>query len=191
MLFSTPSYLDAGMGDEDDEVPQQAAEPCIHPATVSAAASATTAQTPAAAAQTPTAGSATSAVAATPSEPATPAVAVAAAATTTPSSSSTSEGPRREWPMSELYDTIVLIQLDLDEPGFCLLGAEEPTSIAEAEKHACWRQEMEEELSAITKNETRELMELPKALKPIGLKRVYKVKKNTRGDCEAQSTACG
>ena len=43
---------------------------------------------------------------------------------------------------------------------------------------------MDEEIRAIKKNNTWELASLPEAQKAIGVKWVYKVKENTRGEVE-------
>ena len=41
---------------------------------------------------------------------------------------------------------------------------------------------MEEELDSIEKNETWEMVTPPPGCKPIGLKWVYKIKRNSHGD---------
>ncbi|WVZ92975.1 hypothetical protein U9M48_039002 [Paspalum notatum var. saurae] len=63
-----------------------------------------------------------------------------------------------------------------------MAAAEEPCSLEEAEADARWRRAMEEEMSSIEENKTWELVDPPVGCKPIGLKWVYKVKKNERGD---------
>ncbi|GJV20715.1 retrovirus-related pol polyprotein from transposon TNT 1-94 [Tanacetum coccineum] len=47
-----------------------------------------------------------------------------------------------------------------------------------------WRQAMEEEIKSIEKNDTWELTTLPKGQKAIGVKWVYKAKKNAKGEIE-------
>ncbi|RLN39601.1 hypothetical protein C2845_PM01G10330 [Panicum miliaceum] len=59
--------------------------------------------------------------------------------------------------------------------------AEEPTSFKEAEKHQCWQRAMEEEMKSIEENKTWSLIELPAGHKPIGLKWVFKVKRDEHG----------
>jgi len=61
------------------------------------------------------------------------------------------------------------------------VSAEEPASLAQAKKEACWRRAMEEELQAIEENRTWTLTDLPPGRQAIGLKWVYKVKKDERG----------
>ena len=55
----------------------------------------------------------------------------------------------------------------------------EPESYAEATKDANWRAAMEEEMRALAKNETWELVDAPKGVKSIGCRWMYKVKYNT------------
>ncbi|KAK2630796.1 hypothetical protein QOZ80_UnG0725510 [Eleusine coracana subsp. coracana] len=62
-----------------------------------------------------------------------------------------------------------------------MVGAEEPTSFAEAEQEACWRKAMLEELQAIEENRTWTLTELPSGRRAVGLKWVFKVKKDEKG----------
>ena len=54
-------------------------------------------------------------------------------------------------------------------------------SNAEAAKDANWRAAMEEEMHALAANETWDLVDAPKGVKPIGCRWVYKVKYNTDG----------
>ena len=55
----------------------------------------------------------------------------------------------------------------------------EPESYAEVAKYANWRVVMEEEMHALAENETWDLVDATKALKPIRCRWVYKVKYNT------------
>ena len=66
--------------------------------------------------------------------------------------------------------------------GHCLLiENEEPTRFEEANTVACWRRAMDEELGSIRDNETWSLVDLPNGQKAIGLKWVYKLKKDAEG----------
>ncbi|RDX99067.1 hypothetical protein CR513_17940, partial [Mucuna pruriens] len=47
-----------------------------------------------------------------------------------------------------------------------------------------WRQVMEKEIKAIRKNDTWELSNLPKGHQAIGVKWVFKIKKNAKGEVE-------
>jgi hypothetical protein len=69
------------------------------------------------------------------------------------------------------------------EPGEQLLLASdvEPTTFAEAQKHECWRNAMLDEITAIEANGTSELVDPPSHCRPIGLKWVFKAKKDAAG----------
>jgi hypothetical protein len=58
----------------------------------------------------------------------------------------------------------------------------EHSSFSQVEKEASWRQAMSEELASIEDNNTWDLVDLPTGHKPIGLKWVYKLKKNASGE---------
>jgi hypothetical protein len=81
--------------------------------------------------------------------------------------------------LEEIYEETK--QTDAAFSGLCLFGLEEPASHIEALKEACWKKSMVEELSAIEENSTWELCDLPKGHRPIGLKWVYKIKKDPSG----------
>lgn len=72
------------------------------------------------------------------------------------------------------------MHLDLEE--LYLLAAEEPTSYCEAAVEKNWRDAMQEEINAIEKNMTGHLTELPSGYKPIGVKWVFKLKKDSNGN---------
>ena len=57
----------------------------------------------------------------------------------------------------------------------------EPESYAEAAKDANWRAAMEEEMHALAENQTWDLVDAPKGVKPIGCRWVYKIKYNADG----------
>jgi len=71
---------------------------------------------------------------------------------------------------------------DLDDLELHLGSAEEPPSFAAAEQEACWRAAMLEEMAAVEENRTWELVDPPIGCRPIGLKWVFKVKRNERGE---------
>jgi hypothetical protein len=62
------------------------------------------------------------------------------------------------------------------------ISVEEPATVVEAVQEMLWRRAMMEELRAIEENNTWELTELPSGRHTIGLKWVFKVKKNEHGD---------
>jgi hypothetical protein len=63
-----------------------------------------------------------------------------------------------------------------------MASAEEPMSLVEAEQQSCWRKAMEEEMKSIEDNGTWTLTGLPEGRRAIGLKWVFKVKKNEHGE---------
>jgi hypothetical protein len=70
----------------------------------------------------------------------------------------------------------------------------EPTTYAEASKHACWNQAMQVELLALEKTGTWDIVDLPPHAKPIGCRWIYKVKHHADGSierCKARLVAKG
>ena len=67
---------------------------------------------------------------------------------------------------------------------FCLVADCEPVNFQEAVQDEKWRNTMEDEIKAIEKNDTWELTTILKGHKPIGVKWVYKTKKNAKGEVE-------
>jgi hypothetical protein len=66
----------------------------------------------------------------------------------------------------------------LDGGDLLFASAEEPTTFKEAGKEECWRRAMEAEMESIMENKTWTLVDLPPGQKPIGLKWVFKVKRD-------------
>jgi hypothetical protein len=62
-----------------------------------------------------------------------------------------------------------------------LAAEEEPTSGRQAEQNDSWREVMHEEMNSIEGNHTWRLIDLPTGHQLIGLKWVYKLKKDARG----------
>ncbi|KAK1632622.1 hypothetical protein QYE76_006937 [Lolium multiflorum] len=90
------------------------------------------------------------------------------------------EAPRRYRLLEELYDVIE----ETEAPGsdLCLLAADESTNFSEAEKDKEWRAVMMEEMASIETNQTWRLTRLPPGHRAIGLKWVYKLKRDSNGD---------
>jgi hypothetical protein len=63
-----------------------------------------------------------------------------------------------------------------------LAAMEEPSCYQDASGYGNWIIAMESEIQSINNNKTWELEELPTGHKPIGLKWVYKLKKNAEGE---------
>jgi hypothetical protein len=70
---------------------------------------------------------------------------------------------------------------DEDAEELHLAATDEPTSFREAEEHTCWRQAMSDEMASIVENGTWELADLPAGHRPIGLKWIFKVKRDESG----------
>ena len=102
-------------------------------------------------------------------------------ATPPTSASEDSEGvPLRYRTIPNLLDTTDEVQ-GFKYSGLCLVAAEEPNTIDEALSEDCWRRAMEVEMKAIEDNRTWVVSNLPPKQKAIGLKWVFKVKKDPDG----------
>ena len=97
----------------------------------------------------------------------------------TSSSSVFEDHPPRYRALSDLYSKTNPITQD--EQTY-LLSGEEPLSYTEASKEDVWRQAMREEMLAIDKSNTWELEIPPPNFRPIGLKWIFKLKKNPKGE---------
>lgn len=65
-----------------------------------------------------------------------------------------------------------------------MIAEQDPTRFEDAKKQRVWREAMIKEIESIEKNQTWELMALPKGVKPIGVKWVFKTKLNEEGNVE-------
>ncbi|KAI3753573.1 hypothetical protein L2E82_25630 [Cichorium intybus] len=96
-----------------------------------------------------------------------------------PSSASSSTGggaPKRFRLFTDLYD-----QTEEIEELMMIRNDDEPVSYTEASKRKLWIDAMNAELASIEKNKTWSLVDLPKDRKAIGLKWMYKVKRDPSG----------
>lgn len=66
----------------------------------------------------------------------------------------------------------------------CLLADAKNIRVKDALQDNKWKKEMNEEIEAITRNNTWDLVELPEGSKPIGVKWVFKKKINVLGEVE-------
>lgn len=89
--------------------------------------------------------------------------------------------PRRMRTIQDLYENTEVID---DVSMFCLLSDTTYLSFEEASKEEKWRQAMDEEIRAIKRNDTWELASLPAGQKTIGVKWIFKEKKNAEGVVE-------
>ena len=60
----------------------------------------------------------------------------------------------------------------------------DPTTFEEAVKSLTWKEAMDREIQAIEKNGTWELNELPRGVKKIGVKWIFKTKLNEKGEVD-------
>ena len=81
--------------------------------------------------------------------------------------------------LTDLYSETNSIPLDEET---CLVADEEPLTYVEAAQDEVWRQPMKEEMLAIDRSNTWELESPPSNCKPIGLKWIFKLKKNPKGE---------
>jgi len=98
-----------------------------------------------------------------------------------PVSSDDSE-PIRFRNLNDIYDNTSEIDLPDSDVEAMLLEVEEPSCYREAADHQDWIVAMDLEMQSIEKNRTWELVKLPAGKKPIGLKWVFKLKKNSEGE---------
>ena len=93
---------------------------------------------------------------------------------------------RARQPSSRLQDYELIHDSAIGEEGelvhLALFAESESVSLEEAMNDTKWTDAMKEELKAIEKNNTWQLVPLPAKKKPIAVKWVYKVKKNPKGE---------
>ena len=101
---------------------------------------------------------------------------------TSPSPPSTNT-PVRLRSLSDIYaNTEEVVGGDEQENEVMMVVSEEPTCYQEAVTEGRWYEAMKNELKSIEKNNTWSLTELPLGYKPIGLKWVFKLKKDPNGE---------
>ena len=94
--------------------------------------------------------------------------------------------PEKLKPVLELYPTPVRRKIEDAEKKEargrrCLLGMEEPANFDQAKGEESWQRAMQEEMSSIQENNAWSLVNLPDGQRAIGLKWVFKVKKDSNG----------
>lgn len=87
--------------------------------------------------------------------------------------------PKRIRPLGDIYNDTEEI---ITEEELYLMGVEEPANFREASKDRNWKRAMTAELESIEKNHTWSLTELPPGEKVIGLKWIFKLKKDAEGN---------
>jgi len=96
-------------------------------------------------------------------------------------SPNSSPRPPKTRTLSELYE---VTENENNLTLFCLFSDCEPVGFEEVVQDERWKEVMDEEIKAIEKKNTWELTTLPKGKEALGVKWVYKVKKNVKGDIE-------
>ena len=99
--------------------------------------------------------------------------------TSSPSSSPSST--RKTKSIQEIYD--VTERMDLDDVNMlCLFSENDPITFEEAYQEDRWKKAMKKEINSIRKNDTWELTTLPEGHNAIGVKWIFKTKKNAEGE---------
>ena len=80
---------------------------------------------------------------------------------------------------SYLDDYVLLAEIESER--LLMVINEEPWNYTEAKKLKVWVDACKDEIFSIEKNNTWDLVELPSGVEPIGLKWVFKIKRNTDG----------
>lgn len=88
--------------------------------------------------------------------------------------------PRHYRSLKEIYDVTEPVEM-LDEE-LMIMGIDEPINYSQAAKGSEWKRAMKLEMEAVEKNNTWELTSLPPGRKAIGLKWVYKIKRDANGE---------
>ena len=96
----------------------------------------------------------------------------------TPSEYEQSE-PTKIKTIAQLYEEASPILSPIDE---CMVSTDEPMSYEEASREEAWKKAMIEEMQAIDRSNSWELVPPPIRCKPIGLKWIFKLKRNSDGD---------
>lgn len=86
--------------------------------------------------------------------------------------------PKKFRSLNEVYDETEEVTLDEE---LYLMGVEEPSNFKQAAKDINWKKAMRQELDAIEANKTWELVTLPPGHKTIGVKWIFKLKKDAEG----------
>ena len=97
----------------------------------------------------------------------------------TSSAESQESEPLRYKSVAQLYTETVPMQEEDEE---CMLLFEEPSTYREAACEEAWNREMKEEMEAIDRSQTWELVAPPSNCRPIGLKWIFKLKKSAKGE---------
>ena len=101
------------------------------------------------------------------------------------SSPSSNEGRNRRPPIwMRDYETREGISKEDNKAHLAMFATINPIHFEDAVKSRKWRRAMDLEMEAIKNNGTRELTELPKGAKKVGVKWIYKTKFNENGEVD-------
>lgn len=93
------------------------------------------------------------------------------------------EEPQHFKSLNEIYQNTEEVELeDFEEAGALLAKTDKPTCFSDAAGNLEWVEAMNSAIKSIEKNKTWELSKLPAGHKAIGLKWVFKLKRNTEGE---------
>lgn len=92
-------------------------------------------------------------------------------------SSTSREAPQNYESLLDIYAQTEEIEFKDDELN--LMGVDKPVNYDQAAKNQCWREAMKKEIEVVEKNDTWELTQLSTGHKAIGLKWVFKIKRDT------------
>jgi len=105
-------------------------------------------------------------------------------------SENSDDGPVRFRTLTDLFENTHVIT-DFEYSGVCMLPADEPTNVEPALEENCWKEAMEADMQSIIQNKTWVLSDLPKDHKAIGLKWVFKVKRDPAGNIVKHKSKVG
>lgn len=91
-------------------------------------------------------------------------------------SDTSSEPPRNFKTLSDIYARTE--ETELEDEELLFVGLDEPVSYGQAVKEQHWKDAMKREMDAVEKNGTWQLTKLPPGHKVIGLKWIFKIKKD-------------
>ncbi|KAL8107456.1 hypothetical protein AgCh_024022 [Apium graveolens] len=93
--------------------------------------------------------------------------------------SDVSSQPRHFRLLGDIYNETEEVKAESE---LFFMGIDEPSSYREAVTEQVWKRAMQDEIDSIERNKTWELVELPTGHKTVGLKWVFKLKRDTEGN---------
>lgn len=90
---------------------------------------------------------------------------------------------RKTRSLRDLYESTQSLNID-DLADFALFSDADPLNYEEACLDEKWREAMDKEMNSILKNNTWELVDLPRGQKSIGVRWIYKTKLNEKGEVD-------